>query len=182
MTKDKRQYCGLKRFLQAAHEGQALVETALTLPLLLGMMVGAAELARVAYMSIEVANAAEAAAFYGSQNGATASDFDNSSQGSKASGMQLKAIQDASDLYNSPTATNFTTTVTTACACEPKTSAGSPQTVSCSDNTTCSAANLQMQTTLIVATSAQFNPLIHFPGLPASYTLSGRAVQKVLNN
>jgi len=182
MTKDKQQYRGVKRSLRAGEEGQALIETALTLPLLLGLLMGAAELARVAYMSIEIANAAGAAATYGSQNGATAADFNNSLQGSKATGMQLKAIQDASDLYASATATSFTTTVTTACQCEPKTSAGTPTAVSCTDNTTCNAAHLQMQTILTVDTSATFDPMIHLPGLPTAYTLHGRAVQKVLNN
>jgi Flp pilus assembly protein TadG len=182
MAAEKRQYYGVKRFHRDGEQGQALVETALTLPLLLALIVGATELARVAYMSIEVANAAEAAAVYGSQNGGTAVDFDNSSQGTNAGGMQLKAQQDASDLYKSGTATNFTTTVTTVCQCEPKTSGVTPTTVSCTDNTTCTAANLQMETILSVATSATFDPLIHVPGLPSAYTLHGLAVQKVLNN
>jgi hypothetical protein len=38
-----------------------------------------------------------------------------------------------------------------------------------------------METTLVVSTSASVTPLIHIPGLPATYILPGQSVQKVLN-
>ena len=53
-------------------DGQSLVELALTVPILLLLLLGAAELARVAYAAIEVSNAAEAAVRYGAQNSTTA--------------------------------------------------------------------------------------------------------------
>lgn len=54
--------------------GVALVEFAIAIPLLMLLLLGAAELGRYAYFSIIVANAARAGAQYGSQNGTTALD------------------------------------------------------------------------------------------------------------
>ncbi len=48
-------------------KGQALVELALTFPILVMLFVGAAEFARVVYASIEVSNAAMAGVSYGAQ-------------------------------------------------------------------------------------------------------------------
>ena len=53
---------------QSSEEGSALVELALSLPVLLIMLLGAAEFARLAYASIEVVNAAHAAAIYASSS------------------------------------------------------------------------------------------------------------------
>lgn len=69
--------------------GQALIELALTLPILVALLIGAAELAQVSYVAIEVANAAKAAAQYGAQNVTTAAD---------TTGMQTAAINDAGNL------------------------------------------------------------------------------------
>ena len=65
--------------------GSALVETALTLPLLFVMMLGAVQLARVACAAIEISNAAKAAVAYGAQNFGTDTD---------AAGMQLAATNE----------------------------------------------------------------------------------------
>lgn len=151
--------------------GQALVETALTLPLLLMLLIGAAELTRVIYISVEVANAAEAGAAYGSQNGGTAAD---------TAGIQKAAQNDAYDVFTS-TGVQVLANSSISCECEPADSTGTPISVSCTDNTTCSSSNLSMETTLLVSTSASVTPMIHIPGLPAAYKLQGQSVQKVLN-
>ena len=52
--------------------GQSLAETSLVFPMLIAIMVGAVNLAQVAYRSIEVANSAKAGTQYGCQNGFTA--------------------------------------------------------------------------------------------------------------
>src|SRR5215470_16489726 len=51
----------------ARQSGQALVELALALPILLILALGVIELGRYAYISILVSNAAHAGAIYGSQ-------------------------------------------------------------------------------------------------------------------
>lgn len=134
--------------------GQALVETALVVPLLITILVGAAEMARVAYAAIEVANAAHAGAQYGAQNGYTASD---------TTGIATAATNDAYNL------SGITTTSSYTCVC----SDGTASTCQTSD---CSSSHIEE--TLTVNTSVTIDPLIHLPGLPTTYTLKGQAIQK----
>ncbi len=70
-------------------KGQAFVELALVLPIFILLLVGAAEVGRIAFASIEVSNAARAGVSYGAQNHATASD---------TTGIQTAATQDETDL------------------------------------------------------------------------------------
>jgi Flp pilus assembly protein TadG len=156
--------------LWKAQSGQALVETALTLPMLIALLLGAVEMTRVVYMGIEVSNAAEAAAIYASQNrGAETGTW-----------MQTLARNDASDLYNS---TNISLTATPSCVCE--TSTGAAQVECTSDAAAAcvanSTTNMGLQTIITVETSATFDPLVYIPGLPHTFTIQGKAVQKVLN-
>ena len=60
--------------LRSSEEGSALVELALSVPLLLIMLLGAVEFARVAYASIEVANAAHSAAMYAASSSGASTD------------------------------------------------------------------------------------------------------------
>ena len=136
--------------------GGSLVERALTLPILVLVMLGAAEFARVAYASIEVSNAAMAGVQYGGQDATTAAD---------TTGIQTAATDDA------PNITLGTTTVSHSCIC----SNGSASTCLPTD---CSGSNIE--TILTVQTQTTFDPLIHVPGLPTTYTLYGQAIQKVL--
>ena len=134
--------------------GQSLVEMALVLPVLITILIGAAEIARVAYAAIEVANAAHAGAQYGAQSGYTASD---------ATGIATAASNDAANLNG------MTTTSSYACVC----SDGSASTCQPTD-----CANSQIEQTVTVNTSVTFDPLIHLPGLPKTYTLKGQAIEK----
>jgi Flp pilus assembly protein TadG len=136
--------------------GQALVELAITMPLLLVIFVGAFEMGRVAYTSIEVSNAALAGVQYGSQTAATAGDV---------TGIQTAAQNDA------PNVALGTTTVSSTCIC----SDGSASTCLSTD---CSTSHIE--TILKVQTQAAFDPGFHLPGLATSYTLQGQAIQKVL--
>ena len=83
-------------------KGQAFVELALVLPIFILLLVGAAEVGRIAFASIEVSNAARAGVSYGAQNHATASD---------TSGIQTAATQDGPDL------TDLLAVATQACSC-----------------------------------------------------------------
>jgi len=140
--------------LEDRESGQALVETALIFPLLVAVLIGAAEFARVAYAAIEVANAARAGAQYGAQSGYTASD---------TTGIATAASKDAANV------TGLTTTSSYACVC----SDGGASTCA---NTDC--ANSHIEEILTVNTQATIDPLIHVPGLPHTYTLKGQAIQK----
>jgi Flp pilus assembly protein TadG len=134
--------------------GQSLVETALLVPVLATILLGATELARVAYAAIEVSNAAKAGVQYGGQNGSTASD---------ATGISNAAASDAGNL------TGLTTTSSYSCAC----SDGSASTCLPTD-----CANSHIEETLTVNTQATIDPLIYLKGLPKTYTLKGKAIQK----
>jgi Flp pilus assembly protein TadG len=120
-----------------SQSGQALLELALTLPMLAALLIGVAEFARVSYVAIEVANAAKAAAQYGAQNGTTAAD---------TTGMKTAAINDAGNLPL--TSSNVTVTVASG--------------------------------VITVEVSYPFDPLIHLPGLPSTFTLHGQAIQDVM--
>lgn len=139
------------------NSGQALVETAVTVPLLILLLVGVAELGRLAFAAIEVSNAARAGAAYGAQNGGTASD---------TTGIATAAANDAANL------TSLSTTSSISCICSDGSAA------SCADNTAC--PNSHIEETVTVNTQAAFDPMFHLPGLPTSFTLRGQAVQKCL--
>jgi Flp pilus assembly protein TadG len=144
--------------------GQTLVEVALTTPVLILMFLGAAEFARVAFASIEVANAARAGVAYGAQNVSTAAD---------SVGIQTAATLDAGDMAATLTATSTASGVCSSGAlC---TGAGS----SCL-NTDCATPGDHFETILTVNTVAIFDPLIHVPGVASTFTLHGHAVQKCL--
>jgi Flp pilus assembly protein TadG len=142
-----------------AEAGGSLVELALTLPILVLLVLGAAELGWVTYASDEVANAARAGVSYGCQTSATAGDI---------TGIQNTAAADAPDIPLG------TTTVTTSCIC----SNGSAAVGGCGSPTACPGS--EIETILTVQTQASVTPLIRIPGFPTSLTLHGQAVQKVL--
>ena len=135
--------------------GQAFVELALILPIFVLLLVGAAELGHLAYASIEVSNAARAGVQYGAQSHITASDY---------AGMQTAATKDGSDVtVMSATAKHF-------CGC----SDGSASTCASGD---CAASRLLEY--VQVNTTAAVHTLFHYPGVPATLTLTGQAVMRV---
>ena len=137
--------------------GGALIETALALPLLSLLLLGASEFGLVDYVAIEVTNAARAGAQYGAQGARYVSD---------TTGIQNAATADA------PNITLGTTTASTSLICSDGTTpGGSP--LGC-------ASGAAVETILTVKTQAIFNPLIHVPFVTPSFTLHGQASQKVL--
>lgn len=136
--------------------GQAMIEIAVTLPLLMLILVGAVEICRVAFASIEVSNAALAAVEYGTQNPVTAADL---------AGIQTAASNDAPEIPLDPV------NVSHSCIC----SDGTASTCASGD---CSSSNIE--TILTVQTQTTINPGFHLPGLPTTFVLHGQAVQKVL--
>jgi Flp pilus assembly protein TadG len=155
------------RIRQDCEAGQAIVELALTLPILVLLLLGAVEFGRFALLWIEITNAAKAAAQYGSQNSNYAADV---------AGMKAVAAQDAPDV--TAQCTGFNTNVSGAlpaatCSCV---SAGVSSASSCS-STTCAGYLVQK---LTVTTTATCTPLIYPTGFGGPITLTGNAVQEVL--
>jgi Flp pilus assembly protein TadG len=152
--------------LRLSEDGSALVELAISLPLLSLVLLGAAEFARVAYASIEVVNGAHAAAVYASSSMAASAD---------SGGITNAANSDASNLVGGNAIS--VTSVTTACTCADTTYTPS----SCSDNSTCINNNTSMITAVTVNTQSTFSPIIRIPGGVNSFTLKGRSTQVVSN-
>ena len=160
-------------------EGSALVELALSLPMLCLILLGAAEFARVAYASIEVTNAAHAAAIYAASRSGTTTDFTNTS-GTYSGGIVNAATADAHiSCGGSPISV---TDVALSCTCTNP--AYNP--ANCSDNQTCYTNNSGMITTVTVTTQCTFSPLIStreagLIGVNGPFKLSGRSIQVVSN-
>jgi len=139
--------------------GQSLIELALTLPLLVLLLIGVAELGRLAYYSVEVSNAARAGVAYGAQNHVTASNL---------AGMRTAAQNDAGNI------TLATTTATNSCAC----SSAYTTTSACTTTFSCSGTNRIIEY-VQVNTTATVSPLFKYPGVSKTYTLNGQAVMRV---
>jgi Flp pilus assembly protein TadG len=138
--------------------GGAIVELALVVPIFSTLLLGAGEFARLAYAGIEVSNAARAGVAYGSQSSATASDI---------AGMELAATNDTPNISGmTATATQFW-----SCSNAPSTQSSSPP--------TCTTGN-HLLNYVQVKTTATVDAGIHVPGLPATYTLQGLAIMRVL--
>lgn len=163
------------------NRGAALVELALITPLFLTLMMGSVELGRVAYYAIEVENAARAGASFGAVNIQNANLTDSVKQASK---------NDAPDVSNL-----IVVTQGSACVCETmNTSSNSPSfspssgTISC-QSVTIDDCNVESSTSLdsviqyvTVSTSANVDPLVHIPGLPTTYPLTGYSAMRILPN
>jgi Flp pilus assembly protein TadG len=149
--------------------GAAILEAALTAPLLIFMLLGLVEFGRVAYIAMETTNAAKAAVAYGSQNQITATD---------QLGMQKAAQLEATGLASQ--------NVTLAVSATPACSCSSPDTTvapfSCVDASTASCPSPSyVEQTINVTVTATFQPLIRAGNFPGTFTLTGNASQKRLN-
>ena len=141
--------------------GQSFVELALIAPIFFLLLLGATEFARLAYANIEISNAARAGVAYGAQSITTASD---------TPGIRAAATNDGADV------TGLSVAATQFCSCS---NAASTQ-VSCSSApTTCSASGARVLNYVQVNTTATVDPLIHYPGLPTTFTLNGQAIMRV---
>ena len=131
--------------------GQSLVELALTVPLLFLLLVGGAELARMAYYGIAVENAAHSAALYAAQDTATASDITN-----------ITAVADSAAANIGGSNTLQITSVTNSCTCFDPVAGTNSAMASCS--AACPAPDTIIQY-VQVNTKATANPLFKYPGL-----------------
>jgi len=142
--------------------GNALIELAFVLPVFVLIVIGAAELGRLAYISIEVSDAARAAVAYGAQNHVTA--IDNT-------GMINAAKYDAQNI------TDLAVSPSYSCYCYNGTTTSS---VACSSAaSSCVSGSDQIMVNVQVKTSALVNTIFHFPGIPSTFTLNGLAVMTV---
>lgn len=153
--------------------GQSIVEVALTVPLLCVLLLGGAQLARLAYAAIEVTNAAKAAVQYAGQEQNYITD---------TTGMQNAINNEVTNVPGLGGATLESATTTASC---------SDGTIPQDGNTSgpyaisdCAGSTLMEAVT--VRTTATFTPGLGISGflatcsLPTSFTLEGKASQVVL--
>lgn len=133
-------------------DGQSLIELALTFPLLIILLFGAAEFGRLLYIGIEVTNAAHAAATYGSQSRAEASNN---------AGMTTAAKSDSSNLAD------LQVTPSHLCA------------ANYSDTPTSDCTNVTTVEYVKVSTKVTVASLFNAYGFGGNYTLNGTATEMV---
>jgi Flp pilus assembly protein TadG len=136
--------------------GQSAVELALVTPIMIVLLLVAADFGRVFYTSIAVNNAARAAAQYGSQSVVTAADSVGMAAAAKTdgwTGLNVSATQ---------------------CTCQTSTSVTQCTTIA---STYCT--NNPQATYVSVTVQAPFQTLVTYPGLPSSITLTGHAIMQV---
>jgi len=137
--------------------GGAIVELAAVISVMATVLFGAAEMARLAYASIEVSDAARAGASYAHQSVAAANS---------AATIRTVAAASANDISS-----GLTTTPTIFYSCSSTPSTQNSTTPACGTGDTV-LMYIQVNTTATVTMP------IHLPGL-TSYTLTGQSIMRV---
>src|SRR5579862_720789 len=144
-----------RRASDRSQRGASFIELALMMPLLSLLLLGVIDMGRAFYLSIEVNDAARAAAQYAFQNSATEKD---------TTGIRSAASSDAPDV------SGLTTTPVHGCMC----SDGTNQSVNCVTTPTCNTGSRSVNY-VIVTTTATYTPIFRWPKVPSSITLNGQS-------
>jgi Flp pilus assembly protein TadG len=140
--------------------GQAMVELAIALPILLLLTLGVIEFGRAAYFSIEVSEAARAGAQYGSQGLAYAANADNITQAALNSAPEIGG------------GSMSVTVQPLSCVCP---GTGSVTGGACAGVLGCSYPLVYVT----VTTNYPMSTLFQYPGLPANFNLNGSSTLPV---
>ncbi len=130
--------------------GSSLSELALVIPFFLFILLVLVDLGQAYYYAISISSAAHAAAIYGVQNP------------TDVNGMISAASANAPDIKS------LSTNVSYGCECHD----GSSVVADCSAPPACSDNYVNF---VAVTTTATFTPIVPYPGIPASLTLTGSA-------
>jgi len=154
-----------RRYSQSHFEsGQSMLELALCLPLFLLLLRGGAEIANIAWASVQLNNAAHAGAAFASHNRGWVADIGNIEQAAQNEAPKLTLT--------------FPSDPVQACSCVH--ASANPAGTGCDTTTECPSPNVILDN-ITVTVQANVTPLIHYPGLPASYTLHASATMGVVN-
>jgi len=145
-----------KQARRRLESGQSTVELASMATILVTLLLVAGDFSRMFYVSITLNNAARAGAQYGSQSLITAAD---------STGMQTAANNDGSNVAG------FSVIKTSECTC------GTALTVAACPSSYCT--NNPQATYVEVDTQATFQTVLSFGVIPASLTLTGKAIMQV---
>ena len=146
--------------------GQAILEFALLLPMVLLLTMGVIEMGRYMYIYILVGNAARAGAAYGAQSLGQSADTPD---------IQTAAQNDFQN--NGQAAGSLTVTSSISCGCD---NGGTVTAAAACTGTwagTCAAGHWVV--TVSVTASGTFNSLFNYPGVPKSINVSNTATMRV---
>lgn len=146
----------------ASGHGSALVELAVVLPVLVVLLVGTADFARVFYLTLELTNAARAAAQYGTYDIGKFNDD---------SAIQAAAVNASPNI---PGFSSSNVAVSRLCQCATDAGAFSATSPANSCSGTCSGGG-HIVATLTVTASKTFTPISRFPGIPNTLNLNRTA-------
>lgn len=147
--------------MRKSQRGNALVEFAIVLPLLMLIAIGLVETGRYAYFAILVANAAHAGAEYGAQSLTTVSD---------GPGMQAAALADGQSITGLTIPAHSAT-----CSCWNGTTSTA---VSCAGACPLGQRKITYAT---VTAQGSFTSLFSYPGIASSHTVTRTATIRVKN-
>ena len=157
------------RGVSGSQSGQALIELAFVLPMLLLLLLGVIEIGRYAYIAILVGNAARAGADFGAQNRTL-----------DTAGIQKAAQYDfAGSTNGTPGPTNgqaytaLTVVSSQSCGCD---SGGTVTPFSCSTDPDSCAAGSHWVVFVSVTASGNFSGLFNYPGIPSQLAISRTAI------
>ena len=150
-----------------SESGQSMLELAICLPVFALLILGAAEIANIAWASVQLNNAAHAGAQFGSHSRGFAADTADIEAAAQAEAPRLTIT--------------FPTAPAQTCSCiDTSTGAAAVGATGCTTLVQCPSPWVIMDS-ITVTTQAVVRPLIHYPGLPASYTLHAQATMGVVN-
>ena len=147
--------------------GQALIELAIVLPVLLLLAVGVIDVGRYAYIAILIGNAARAGAAYAAQSVPQSADLP---------GMTTAAANDYQNNGQNPA--TLTVASTTTCGCD---TGGSFVAAAACSPATCPAA-AHWVILVNVTASGNFGALFPYPGIPSSLNISRTVTLTVAQN
>jgi len=147
--------------MKKSQRGNALVEFAIAIPLLMLIAIGLVETGRYAYFSILVGNAAHAGAEYGAQSLGTASDSAGMTAAAQADGQSITGLSITSA---GPTCGCFNGTTSTAIAC----------------GSSCPLTSRKI-TYATVTAHGSFTSLFSYPGIASTHVVDRTATIRVRN-
>ena len=165
-----------KKRSRSLPSGQALIELAFLLPILVGLAIGVIEVGRYAYIGILVGNAARAGSAYGAQSLPQSVDTAGIADAAR---FDFAGAASGNTSKNGLKPATLTVTSAVACGCD---NAGTVNGVGCNAAGAGKCATGHWVVTLTVTASGMFNGLFSYPGIPGSISVSRTSSVRVAQN
>ena len=153
LFRQHKQTCG-REAMRVGERGNSVVEMALILPLMVGLLLGVMDFGRAFYSAMAVTHATTVGAQYGAQTVDMSSDF---------VGMQNAATAAATDI------SGFSATATRTCKCWTASSGVETTLGSCAS--TCTSPSVK-RIYVVVTGTGNFSTFISYPGIPNSIAIT----------